>query len=169
VILFGWFRFVCSNGLVIGETKIEIKERHGQRLDLASVPERIREALEAAQADRARMAKWQAERIAIESIAIWADDQVSQKWGKRAAARVFHICDAGKDIEIEDPFAPGKATEKPVRYLERVPGSPERVATKYDVLQVLSFVATRRRDAEERVSRQADIPPLLDSLTASAA
>ena len=27
VILFGWFRFVCSNGLVIGETKIEIKER----------------------------------------------------------------------------------------------------------------------------------------------
>ena len=29
VILFGWLRFVCSNGLVIGETKIEIKERHG--------------------------------------------------------------------------------------------------------------------------------------------
>jgi hypothetical protein len=45
VILFGRFRFVCSNGLVIGETKIEIKERHGQRLDLASIPERIREAL----------------------------------------------------------------------------------------------------------------------------
>jgi hypothetical protein len=169
VILFGWFRFVCSNGLVIGETKIEIKERHGQRLDLESVPERIREALEAAQADRARMEKWQAERVAIENIAIWADDQITRKWGKRAAARVFHICDAGKDIAIEDPFAPGKATEKPVRYLDRVPGSPERAATKYDVLQVLSFVATWRRDAEERVSRQADIPPLLDRLTASAA
>jgi hypothetical protein len=24
VILFGWLRFVCANGLVIGETKIEI-------------------------------------------------------------------------------------------------------------------------------------------------
>jgi hypothetical protein len=103
------------------------------------------------------------------NIAIWADDQVTKKWGKRAAARVFHICDADKDIEIEDPFAPGKATEKPVRYLERVPGSPERAATKYDVLQVLSFVATRRRDAEERVSRQADVPQLLDCLTASSA
>src|SRR3954451_21809673 len=34
VILFGWLRFVCANGLVIGETKIEIKERHGQGLDL---------------------------------------------------------------------------------------------------------------------------------------
>jgi Domain of unknown function (DUF932) len=115
VILFGWFRFVCSNGLVIGETKIEIKERHGQRLDLASVPQRIREALEAARADRARMEKWQAERVAIENIAIWADDQVTTKWGKKAAARVFHICAAGKDIAIEDPFAPGRATEKPVR------------------------------------------------------
>jgi len=27
VILFGWLRFVCANGLVIGETKIEIRER----------------------------------------------------------------------------------------------------------------------------------------------
>ena len=89
--------------------------------------------------------------------------------GKKAAARVFHICDAGKDIEIEDPFAPGKATQKPVRYLERVPESPERAATKYDVSQALSFVATRRRDAEERVSRQADIPQLLECLTASSA
>jgi hypothetical protein len=34
VILFGWFRFICTNGLVIGETKIEIKERHGQTLVL---------------------------------------------------------------------------------------------------------------------------------------
>ena len=41
VILFGWLRFVCSNGLVIGETKIEIKERHGQNLDLNSIAERI--------------------------------------------------------------------------------------------------------------------------------
>ena len=30
VIMFGWFRLVCTNGLVIRETKIEIRERHGQ-------------------------------------------------------------------------------------------------------------------------------------------
>jgi hypothetical protein len=42
-----------------------------------------------------------------------------------------------------------------------VPGSPERAATKYDVSQALSFVATRRNNAEERVTRQADIPQLL--------
>jgi hypothetical protein len=169
VILFGWYRLICSNGLVIRETKIEIKERHGQSLELDSIPERIRPALEAVAADRSRMKKWQDEKVTIENIATWADDKLSQQWGKKAAARVFHICDVGKDIEIEDPFAIGTATEKPIRYLDRVPGSPERADTKYDVSQALSFVATHRNNTEERVSQQADIPQLLERLASSAA
>jgi hypothetical protein len=83
VILFGWFRFVCANGLVIGETKIEIKERHGQNLDLASIPERIRPAFEAVEADRRRMQRWQSEPVAVDDIASWADGGVTEKWGKR--------------------------------------------------------------------------------------
>ena len=165
--MFGWYQFVCSNGLVIGETKIEIKERHGQSLDLTSIPERIRPALEAVGADRSRMKRWQAEKVSIDSIATWADHKLSEKWGKKAAARVFHICDVGKDIEIKGPFASGTATEKPIRYLGRVPGSPEHAATRYDVSQALSFVATHRNNAEERVTWQADIPLLLDRLTIS--
>jgi hypothetical protein len=167
VILFGWYRFVCSNGMVIGETLIEIKERHGQSLDLDSIPERIKAALEAVGADRSRMKKWQATKVAIDDIATWADDIVSEEWGKKAAARVFHICDSGKDIEIDDPFASGSATEKPIRYLDPVPGSPERAATKYDVSQAMSFVATHRNNAEERVTRQSAIPFLLERLDAS--
>ena len=169
VILLGWFRMVCSNGLVIGETKIEIKERHGRSLRLTTIPERIRPALEAVEADRAKMTRWQAEKVSINDIALWANDQLSKRWGKKAAARVFHIYDAGKDIQIEDPFASGAATEKPIRYLGRVPGSPERAATKYDVSQALSFVATHRNNTEERVAWQADIPHLLKHLSVPAA
>lgn len=65
VIFFGWLRFVCSNGLVIGETKIEIKERHGQSLNLVAIPERIRVALEAVGADRSRMKSWEAEKYPL--------------------------------------------------------------------------------------------------------
>jgi hypothetical protein len=50
VILFGWYRLICANGLVIGETKIEIKERHGQSLELPLIPDRIRPALDAVEA-----------------------------------------------------------------------------------------------------------------------
>jgi hypothetical protein len=167
VILFGWLRFVCSNGLVIGETKIEIKERHGQNLDLASIAERIRPALEAVSADRFGMMKWQSAPIDMEGVALWADGNLSNKWGKKAAARVFHICDSGKDIEFEDPFEAGHATQKRVRYLERVPGCEAKAKTKYDVCQALSFVATRRNNAEERVGWQSDIPSLLDVLPAA--
>jgi uncharacterized protein DUF932 len=120
VILFGWLRFVCANGLVIGETKIEHKERHGQRLDLDNISKRIRPSLEAAVGDRSRMMTWQSQKVLNGAVAGWANDHVSEEWGKKAAARVFHICDSGKDIEIDDPFAPGAATEKPVRYLAPV-------------------------------------------------
>ncbi len=163
-VLFGWFRFVCANGLVIGETKIEINERHGQGLELRTLPERIRPALKEVEADRRRMGRWIEERVAIDGITTWANGTLSEKWGKKASARVFHICDSGRDVEIEDPFAPGLATEKPVRPLARVPGSPERAGTKYDVVQALSFVATSRNNAEERVTRQADIPKLMERL-----
>jgi hypothetical protein len=164
VILFGWFRFVCSNGLIIGETKIEIKERHEQGLDLGSIPARILPAMQAVKDDKARMEAWKSAFVSGEDMAEWADGRVAQGWGKKAAARVFHICRAGKDIEFDDPFAPGKATEKPVRYLGRVPGSPERATTKYDVCQAMSYVATNRRNAEERIAWQAAIPSLLKSL-----
>jgi hypothetical protein len=113
------------------------------------------------------MKEWHAEKVAIEQIAAWADDCVSQEWGKKAAARVVHICDSGRDIEIDDPFASGAATEKPIRYLNRVPGCPERAASLYDVSQAMSFVATHRKNTEVRAAWQAGIPRLLERLPTS--
>lgn len=164
VILFGWFRLVCSNGLIIGDTRIEIRERHGNNLDIASIPQRIRQALEIVKADRVRMQAWQTANVAMAEMANWANSKVTELWGKKAAARVFHICETGKDVEFTNPFAPGKATEKPVSYLGQVPGCMKRAKTKYDVSQVLSFVATHRRNAEEQIDMQVDIPHLLERL-----
>ena len=166
VILFGWFRLVCSNGLVIGDTKIEIRERHGRHLDLNAATSRIDDALRSVETDRRRIKKWEQQRVQIDDIAAWSDGQVSKRWGKKAAARVFHICDSGRDVELADPFEPGLATKKRVRFLYRVPGSPERATTRYDVSQALSFVATRRNNAAERVAWQGAIPSLIDSLQA---
>lgn len=164
VIIFGWLRFVCSNGLVIGETKIEIKERHGQSLDLVEIASQIQPALDAVEGDKSRMYKWQGEKIAIDAVKVWADRNLTEGWGKKAAARVYHICHAGKDIEFQDPFAPGAATEKPIRELGPVPGAPERATTKYDVVQAMSYVATKRNNTEERFAWQSEIPLLLHSL-----
>ncbi len=167
VILFGWNRLICKNGLVIRETKIEISERHGQGLDLVTISDRIRSAFEAVETDRARMERWQAEEVDIDDVAKWSDNDVTKKWGKKAAARVFHICESGRDIKITNPFAPGAATAKPVMRLDRVPGSPECAKNRYDASQALSFVATRRSNAEERINWQSDIPLLVERLPVS--
>jgi hypothetical protein len=135
-------------------------------LDLEYVSKRIQPALNAALEDRARMMRWQSQKVAIDAVAVWADDRLSAQWGKKAAARVFHICDSGNDVEIDDPFAPGPASKKPIRYLSAVPGAPPRASTKYDVAQAMSFVATRRKNTEERFARQDEIPGLLKQLSA---
>ena len=147
--------------------KIETQERHGDALDLDDIFQRIEPALEAAVGDRSRMMEWQSQTVAMDAVAGWANDYVSKEWGKKAAARVFqHPPPSGKDIEIVNPFAPAAATEKPVRYLAPVPGAPERASTKYDVAQAMSFVATQRKNAEERVGWQNVIPRLLEQLSA---
>ena len=164
VVLFGWFRFVCSNGMVIGETKVDVRARHGRYLDLGPIRDRIRESFASVDADLEKISGWQERPVSASSIGKWADTHVTRRWNKTAAARVFHICSQGRDIRIADPFAPGAATEKPVVYLDRVDGSPKRAATGYDVAQALSFVATRRSNAEERLKWQEDIPRLLNRL-----
>ena len=51
VILLGWLRFVCSNGLVIGETKQELRDIHNKDMDLGKIPAMIREAMGLVQED----------------------------------------------------------------------------------------------------------------------
>ena len=113
------------------------------------------------------MSQWQNAEVAISDVGRWADDKVSNEWGKLAACRVYHICKSGQDIAIDNPFTAGEATQKPVKHIGRVPGSVQRARTKYDVLQALSYVASQRRNAEERIAWQTQVPNLLDELVAA--
>ena len=38
IVLFGWLRLVCSNGMVIGETMVELRDIHNEHLDLEPIP-----------------------------------------------------------------------------------------------------------------------------------
>ena len=162
VILLGWFRFVCSNGLVIGETKKEIRAVHNESLDLEKIPEAISDAMKLVESDVARLKNWEAKTVTNDKLKDWANNPLSKKWGKKAACRVFHICDSGYDVDFADPFAPGEATEKPIKKLQRVPGSPEKAANLYDVSQAMSWVATSRNNTEERLDWQSSISEIIN-------
>jgi hypothetical protein len=164
VLQFGWYRLVCSNGMAIFDTEIEVREQHRASLDLSKISERLQEALDKAMADRARVGTWQTTSVALEDIAVWIDAHVSNSWGKKAACRVFHICASGEDAKLLDPFEGGNATEKSVTLLGSVPGGTGPARTLYDVSQALSYVASRRRDAIERHLWQNQVTRLIAKL-----
>lgn len=167
-IFFGWLRFVCSNGLIIGETKAEIKDTHDKNLDLEQIPPIIQRGMELVDADLKRLRRWDETPINRMALAAWVNTRVANEWGKKAAARVFHICDRGCEVRFLDPFAPGEATEKPVEDGAAVPGARKPAQSIYDISQALSWVATNRRNPEERVAWQSQIPKLLTTFTARA-
>jgi hypothetical protein len=165
-LLLGWFRFVCFNGLVIGKTLTEIRDIHNQALDLMKIEAVIATGTRLAAADIERLKQWENLPVEIADLRTWIDETLAAKWGKKAACRVFHICESGYDVAFADPFAAGSASEKPVRRLGLVPGAAVPVANLYHLSQALSWVATRRTSAEERVEWQSNIAELIDQLAA---
>ncbi len=164
VLLLGWLRFICSNGMVIGETKAELKAIHNQQMDLDRIPWIVGEGLYLAQKDSERLHSWESSPVSHDQLTEWADKVIPEVWGKKAACRAFHICTTGFDVEYEDPFAKGEPTTKAVKRTGRVPGAVDMAENLYDVSQALSWIASSRQDADERVDWQSQIPELVQRL-----
>ena len=69
-------------------------------------------------------------------------------------------------MKIIDPFKSGKPSEKAIASVGVVPGARIPAKNLYDVSQALSWVATHRTNADDRLDWQVKIPALLDSLAA---
>lgn len=164
VILFGWFRFICTNGLIIGETKASLRDTHDENLNLEVIPEIISEGLAKVKADLERLRQWEKSSVVSPKFEGWVDENLAERWGKKAACRILHICRSGADVELLDPFAGGKPSEKQVKVLKPVPGAPKSAKNLYDVCQALSWIATLRNSADERLEWQGHIPGLIENL-----
>jgi hypothetical protein len=163
-ILLGWFRFICSNGLIVGETKAALRDVHDEHLNLGVIPDIVTKGLSKVKADLERLALWGQSEITLATVECWVDTKLAKQWGKKAACRTLHICRTGADVELTDPFAGGNASDKPTRNLADVPGAAKPARNLYDVCQALSWIATHRSNAEERLEWQGHIPELIDSL-----
>jgi hypothetical protein len=165
-VLLSWLRLICLNGMVIKESVTEIRDVHNSALDLDRIESAILLGTLSVQADKEQLELWQSYTVSQEDLEDWIDNPVAERWGKKAACRVLHICNSGYDVELVDPFQGGPASQKMVQKTERVPGAPAPAANLYDVSQALSWVASGRRDPEERIARQSDLPSLMRKLAA---
>lgn len=160
----GWFRFVCSNGLVVGVTLGRLRMVHAEHADMDLAFEGLERQLEIAKTERESLHRWAKEPVSIAAIQAWADSAVAEKWNILSAARVWHICRSGQDAKFSPPFEKAPPTRRKVKLTAPVPGAPPVATTLYDVAQGLSWVASRRSDLDEAEAHQRDIGPLLEKL-----
>lgn len=164
VILLTWFRLICSNGMVISETIAALRDIHDEHLNLGVIPQIIANGLSKVAADLGRLQEWEDSIVDLPKFKGWVDGHLTEQWGKKAACRTLHICRTGADVEFADAFAGGEASKKPVKPLKAVPGAPNPARNLYDVCQALSWLATTRNSAEDRLKWQSDIPKLIANL-----
>lgn len=163
-VFIGWFRFVCSNGLIIGVTRTNFQHRHAGDLSIADIAGVLKSGLEESDKEKERFEKWRARMVTLEHVASWAEKHVLKTWGFKAATRVYHIARTGHDVEIAGTYKDELPTTIPVRTIRRVPGSPRRVNNAYDVSQVLAWLAKERNDFQEQLEWRQQIPKLMKAL-----
>ena len=160
----GWFRFICSNGMVVGVTLGKSSVVHRPDTDLNDVFEPLSKQLMVANADGETMKKWVGTEVVQENIRRWVDTTVAKKWNSLAACRIWHICSSGRDARFLPPFKKAAPSQRSVELLAPVLGAPPKAENLYAVSQALSWVASRRRDVDEAEAAQREIGELLKSL-----
>ncbi len=162
--LLGWFRFVCSNGLVVGTTHASLRHDHRPPLRIDELEQVLTEGLAAAACDRERLTESMASCVSADALRTWVDGPVADAWGTFAAARVHAIATTGLDGEPSrtPKGAPPHARE--ILHPKPVPGAEAPRTDGYGLAQALAWVAARRNEVAERVAWRGEIPELLAQL-----
>lgn len=162
--LMGWFRFVCSNGLVIGVTRSDIRRRHSGDLRLQDVGSVLLTGIKEAEAEKKNLTAWRARPLQAARFNSWVKQDLRKQWGFKAATRTYHIAGTGHDVEIAGQYKKADPTTILVSRATRVPGTPAHTDNLFDLSQILAWLAKERRDLQEQVEWREQIPELLAPL-----
>jgi hypothetical protein len=162
--LMGWFRFVCSNGLVVGVTQSDVKRRHIGDLSPADVGRVLASGLAQAGTEKENFRQWRARAVNPAALTAWVDQHVRELWGFKAATRAYRIARSGHDAKITGQSKGRTPTSIETVALARVPGSPAQSRNLVELSQVLAWLAKERRDVQEQVEWREQIPALLERI-----
>ena len=166
----GWFRFVCSNGMIVGTPTARVKFRHVPPLKIEEVSDALAEGVRTAIDDRKSFARWHATKISDADLVKFADDQVAPAWGPMAAARVYAISTTGLDgmPRPHRRLAPPHTWSIAHGQGYSVPGTAAPCTDAYQVAQVLAWIASRRVNVAQRLQWRDGIRDLMSSLAPAA-
>jgi uncharacterized protein DUF932 len=160
----GWFRFVCSNGLLVGTTSASMRHTHRPPLSLEQFAGALSEGMASALNERKAFTAWTVRKIAAADLAGWVDGPVAAWWGPLAAARVHHIATTGTDGTPMRSFQRATPHEWPLMPGTVVPGTHAPCEDGYQIAQVLAWMAAQRTNVAERFAWRTQINPLMSQL-----
>ena len=162
--IMGWFRFVCSNGLIIGVTRFDVRRRHVGGIWLDDIGEILIAGLKESEMDKRNFEKWRESEITLNRLALWVDKDMREGWGFKAAARTYHIAKSGSDAEVVGQYKDSSPTTIAMQETKYVPGAPEQCRNLFDLSQILAWLAKERRDVQEQMEWREKIPGLMAPL-----
>lgn len=160
----GWLRFVCYNGLILGEAVAQVRKQHRQQLQIEELGRSFREALQAADGDKRTMAEWQSTRVEAAALAAWVDEDVFEKWGLKGAARVLAISESGWDAELKGDLKNKRPSDVEMEKTIQVPGIDPPVENAFGASQALTWVAGQRMELQEDLEWRSHVPELMSRL-----
>jgi len=163
--LLGWFRFVCSNGMVVGSANTDYRKRHNQSLNIDDMNKLLQSGMRYATSEGNQFKQWFHQPLTPERITEWVDGPVVKKWGVNAATRAYHIATQGRDATVIKFTPKAPPSKKPIELGDFVPGSDKPADNMFAASQVLTWLASQRRDIEAQLRWQGDIPDLMHALT----
>jgi hypothetical protein len=160
----GWLRFVCTNGLIIGEALMQLQQQHRQQLEIEELGRRVGEAIESTWSDKAKFERWMSAGVDRSVLVAWIDDEVRALWGVKAAVRVLGIATDGWDVEPVGAVANRKPSEIRTNRISTVPGADAPVRNLFGVSQVLSWIAGQRAEISEDLEWRSQVHDLMAKL-----
>ena len=170
MVVAGWLRFVCSNGLILGTALMQLQQQHRQQLEVEDLRRRVGEAIASAQSDRATLTRWISTRVNETKLIPWVDEEVFELWGLKAAVRTLGIATGGRDCEPVGDLKNRKPSSMKTRTTseEYVPGVDAPVTNLFGVSQVLSWIAGQRADLSEDLQWRSQVHQLVAKLASRA-
>lgn len=163
-VLMGWFRFVCSNGLIIGVTHSDVRRRHVGDLRIMDVGAVLTSGLKESESEKKNFEHWRKAEITVNKLIPWVDKDLREGWGFKAAARTFYIARCGSDAEVKGQYKGKSPTTIAMQKTNLVPGVPKECNNLFDLSQILAWLAKERRDMQEQQEWRESIPVLMAPL-----
>jgi hypothetical protein len=163
-VLVGWFRFVCSNGLIIGVTRADVHRRHVGNFRLDNVGVVLAAGLKEFETETKNFECWRKAVITLKQLAPWVDTDLRKGWGFKAAARTFHIASSGSDTDVIGQYKGYTPTTIAMQKTKHVPGAADKCSNLFDLSQILAWLAKERRDVQEQLEWREEIPDLMGLL-----